>query len=101
MTASGNDLRESLSTDMKHKVAALAQSAARNAVPAQLDADAAAQALAAPTAEDESAASCASYAPPFNVRGRMWQVDSDGPSTSIIDLTSTGNGEVADSSEDE
>ena len=41
------------------------------------------------------------YAPRFNVWGRIWHVNSDGPSMFIIDLTSTGTAEVADSSEDE
>jgi hypothetical protein len=61
----------------------------------------AAQAPAAPAAEDKSTASHAFYAPPSNVRGRIWHVNSDRPSTSIIDLSSTGTAEVADSSEDE
>jgi hypothetical protein len=52
-------------------------------------------------AEDKSTASRAFYAPPSNVRGRIWHVNSDGPSTSIIDLMSIGTAEVADSSEDE
>lgn len=52
----------------------------------------AAHALAAQATEDENAASCAFYAPPINFRLRMWHVDSDGPSTSIIDLMFTSTG---------
>jgi hypothetical protein len=51
--------------------------------------------------EDKTSASRAFYAPPSNFWGHIWHVNSDGPSTSIIDLTSTGTAEVADSSEDE
>ena len=72
-------------------------------MPAQPNAAAAARALAAKADEDMNAASYASYAPPSNFLGRVWQVDSARPSTSIIDLKSTGNGDglVADSFEDE
>ena len=56
-----------------------------------------------PQPDANTAASCASYAPLSNYRGCTWQVDSDGPSTSIIDPTSTdtGDGQAADPSEDE
>jgi hypothetical protein len=100
MTASGNALRESLSSEMKHEVAALPQRAARNAMRAQQDIAATTKALAMPTAEDESAARRASYVPTSKVWGRTWLVNSDGPCTSIIDLTSTGTAEFTDSSED-
>ena len=52
-----------------------------------------------PAAEDESAASRASYAPSSNIGG-MWFVNSVGPSMYIIDLMSIGTTEVADSSDD-
>lgn len=67
-----------------------AQRAALNVVLAEPDAKAAAQASAAQAAEDEND-SCASYAPPSNSWGRVWQVDGAGPSTSIINLTFTGS----------
>ena len=66
-----------------------AEHAARNEVSVQPDADA--------------AASCASYAPPSNLRGHVWPADSDKPSKSIIYLMSTNvsDGHVADSSKNE
>ena len=70
MTASTNALRESLSSGMKLEVAALAQVAYRDAIPAYLDADVTAQAVATLAADDGSTVSHASYLPPSNVRHR-------------------------------
>jgi hypothetical protein len=42
----------------------------------------------------------ASYVSPPNFWGRMWQEDNVSPSTSIIDLTPTGDGQVVDSDEE-
>uniref|UniRef100_M8C4V9 Protein FLOWERING LOCUS T n=1 Tax=Aegilops tauschii TaxID=37682 RepID=M8C4V9_AEGTA len=69
------------------------QGVARKAEPAQPDTDVAAHALVAQMVQDSNATNCASYAPPSNFWGRTWQVGGDGPSTSIVDLTSTGTGD--------
>ncbi|KAE8786832.1 hypothetical protein D1007_39288 [Hordeum vulgare] len=75
-----------------------AQGVPHNASVAQVDAHT--QAL---MAEDENVASCAPYAPLSNFWRRMWQLDRDRKSTSIIDLMSidTDDGHVTDSSKDE
>ena len=68
MTASANALRESLSSGMKLEVAALAQVTSRDAIAAQPDADATAQAVATLAADDGSTVSHVSYLPPSNIR---------------------------------
>ena len=40
-------------------------------------------------------------APPMNYQAAWWDDDNAGATISIVDLTSTGDGQVADSSEDE
>lgn len=50
---------------------------------------------------DENNASCASYVPPMNFQAPWWNDKSAGASISIVDLTSTGDGQGADSSKDE
>ena len=70
MTASANALRESLSLGMKLEVSALAQVASHNAIVAEPDADATAQAVATLAADNGSTVSHASYLPPSNVRHR-------------------------------
>ena len=66
MTASVNALRESLSSGMKLE----AQVASRDAIAAEPDADATAQAVATLAADHESTVSHASYLPLSNVRHR-------------------------------
>lgn len=50
---------------------------------------------------EENNASCASYASPTNYPAARWDDDSVGATISIVDLTYTGDGQGADSSEDE
>jgi len=50
---------------------------------------------------EENHISCASYAPPANNLVARWDDDNAGGAISILDLTSTGDGQGADSSEDE
>ena len=50
---------------------------------------------------EKDIANCASYAPVTNHQPARWDDDSQGATISLVDLTSTGDGQGADSSEDE
>ena len=50
---------------------------------------------------DENSASYASYASPPNYQAPRWDDDSTAATISIMDLTSTGDGQGENSSEDE
>jgi hypothetical protein len=81
--------------------------AKQRAIYEALRAQAAARQEAAPAGSqlqaitEENAASCASYAPLTKQHAARWDDDSAGATISIVGNTSTGDGQGADSSEDE
>ena len=53
------------------------------------------------TITEDIIASCASYAPSTNHQPARWDDDNQGAIISLVDLTSTGDGQGVDSFEDE